>query len=334
MKLDEHPVSATDRRPPAPPSRAGIAAAGLVKHFGEVRAVEGVSLAVAPGEIFGLLGPNGSGKTTTVQMLVTILPPTGGEAWVAGHDVVSEPGMVRLRIGVALQDIALDPLMNAWDHLTLQGALHGMGRRQAKARGEELIERVDLGEAAHRRVRTYSGGMKRRLDLALALVHEPEVLFLDEPTTGLDPHSRAAIWAEVSRLARREGVAVFLTTQYLEEADELADRVAILDGGSVVCEGTPQELKDAVGARSILLRAQGDQVAAAAATLSAFGDATASTDGTVRCQLSHRPAALATIVRALDAAQVDLRSLEVHDPTLNDVFFAHTGRVLEVGDQA
>ena len=225
------------------PDRHGIEAEGLVREFKDVRAVDGIDLVVAPGEIYGFLGPNGAGKSTTVHMLTTLLPPTAGRATVAGYDVVKQGPLVRKAIGAALQEAALDPLLTGRDHMRLQTALHGMPRAERSARGDELLERVGLTGAADRKIRTYRGGMKRRLDLALALVHHPRILFLDEPTTGLDPQSRNALWAEVGRLAKEEGVTVFLTTQYLEEADVLADRVGIIDHGHIVAEGTPPALK-------------------------------------------------------------------------------------------
>lgn len=310
---------------------SAIRASGLAKSFpGDIRAVDGIDLDVAPGEIFGLLGPNGSGKTTTVEMLVTLLPPTDGHATVAGFDVLRDAAEVRMRIGVALQEVALDPLMTAWDHMRLQCTLHGLSRKEGKVRAEDLMRRVDLIEAAGRRTRTYSGGMKRRLDLALALVHRPEVLFLDEPTTGLDPHSRAAIWMEVRRLATSEGVAIFLTTQYLDEADELADRVAIIDKGRIVTLGRPSDLKSRLGDRSIVVRTGGGSSSAVEAVLGDFGRTQLAEDGAVRCQLpADGGYDLAAIVRALDAAKIDVRGLDIHEPTLDDVFFAETGRPLE-----
>src|SRR5207248_5461921 len=219
---------------------ASIEASGLVREFKKgPRAVDGIDLHVAPGEIYGFLGPNGAGKSTTTLMLTTLLPPTAGSARVAGYDVVREGPAVRAAIGAALQEAALDPLLTGREHMRLQTALHGLPRAERAARGEELLERIGLREAADRKVGGYSGGMKRRLDLALALVHRPRILFLDEPTTGLDIQSRAALWQEVSRLASEDGVTVFLTTQYLEEADLLADRVGIIDRGRLVAEGTP-----------------------------------------------------------------------------------------------
>src|ERR671917_2346183 len=226
----------------------GIEVEGLVREFkGDVRAVDGIDLRVEPGEIHGFLGPNGAGKSTTVLMLTTLLPPTAGTARVAGHDIVKEGPEVRRAIGAALQEAALDGLLAGREHMRLQTALQGVPKAERRARGDALLERVGLADAADRKVSGYSGGMKRRLDLALALVHHPRILFLDEPTTGLDPQSRTALWEEVARLAREERVTVFLTTQYLEEADVLADRVAIIDHGRIVAEGTPADLKAEIG---------------------------------------------------------------------------------------
>src|SRR5215210_3207506 len=228
-----------------------IVARGLAREFsGGVVAVAGIDLEVDEGEIYAFLGPNGAGKTTSVRMLTTLLRPTGGSATVAGHDVVHEASNVRRAIGVALQEAALDPLMSGRELMALQSALHAVPRSEAKQRSDALIERVGLDYAADRRVGTYSGGMRRRLDLAMALVHEPRVLFLDEPTTGLDPASRAAIWNEV-RALNDEGTTVFLTTQYLEEADQLADRVGIIARGRLEAEGTPGDLKARVGRPTI-----------------------------------------------------------------------------------
>src|SRR5256885_2234832 len=225
-----------------------IEAEKLVREFKKgPRAVDAIDLHVEPGEIYGFLGPNGAGKSTTVLMLTTLLPPTAGAARVAGYDVVTEGPHVRAAIGAALQEAALDGLLTGREHLRLQATLQALPRAERQARADELLERVGLTEAGDRKVKGYSGGMKRRLDLALALVHRPRVLFLDEPTTGLDPQSRSALWEEVGRLAKDEGVTVFLTTQYLEEADVLADRVGIIDHGHIVAEGTPAELKASVG---------------------------------------------------------------------------------------
>jgi ABC-2 type transport system ATP-binding protein len=228
-----------------------IEASGLVRHFGDIVAVDGVDLSVDEGEVFGFLGPNGAGKSTVVRMLTTLLHPTSGSARVGGCDVRTQAGDIRRLIGVALQDAAIDPLMTGNELIRLQAVLHGIPRSVIRTRGPELLERVGLTAAADRRVGTYSGGMRRRLDLALSLVHEPQILFLDEPTTGLDPTSRQALWEEVRRLNAELGTTVFLTTQYLEEADQLAGRVAIIDAGRLVREGTPTELKATVGAPTL-----------------------------------------------------------------------------------
>jgi ABC-2 type transport system ATP-binding protein len=312
-----------------------IEAEGLVREFKKgPRAVDGIDLAVASGEIYGFLGPNGAGKSTTVHMLTTLLPPTAGSARVAGHDVAREGSQVRKAIGAALQEAALDPLLTGREHLRLQAALQALPRAGRKARADELLERVGLTEAADRKVRGYSGGMKRRLDLALALVHRPRILFLDEPTTGLDIQSRTALWAEVSRLARDDGVTVFLTTQYLEEADVLADRVGIIDRGRIVAEGTPDELKAEVGRATVeAIPADPGERQRATEILAAFGDTATSAKG-VAVQL--RPDAdLADIVRALDAGGIEVSHLQLHQPSLDDVFLVKTGRSLEgAGEQA
>ena len=224
----------------------------LVRDFQKgPRAVDGIDLAVSPGEIYGFLGPNGAGKSTTVLMLTTLLPPTSGRASVGGYDIVRQGAQVRATIGAALQEAALDAILTGREHLMLQGTLQGLPAAQRRQRTHALLQRVGLTEAADRRVGGYSGGMKRRLDLALALVHSPRILFLDEPTTGLDPQSRAALWEEVARLAHDEGMTVFLTTQYLEEADVLADRIGIIDHGRIVAEGTPAQLKAEIGSPTV-----------------------------------------------------------------------------------
>jgi ABC-2 type transport system ATP-binding protein len=307
-----------------------IEAAGLVREFKKgPRAVDGIDLAVASGEIYGFLGPNGAGKSTTVHMLTTLLPPTAGTARVAGYDVVREGPKVRAAIGAALQEAALDPLLTGREHLRLQTAMHGIPRAERKRRGQALLERVGLTGAGDRKVGTYSGGMKRRLDLALALAHDPRILFLDEPTTGLDIQSRLALWAEVKRLARDEGVTVFLTTQYLEEADELADRVGIIDHGRIVAEGTPAALKAQVGRPTVeAVPVDPADRERAAAILARFGDPCASSDG-VAVRLRSGEADLAGIVRALDAEELKVEHLQLHQPSLDDVFLAKTGRSLE-----
>jgi ABC-2 type transport system ATP-binding protein len=307
----------------------GIEVEGLVREFRKgPRAVDGIDLRVEPGEIYGFLGPNGAGKSTTVLMLTTLLPPTAGTARVAGYDIVKEGPKVRAAIGAALQEAALDPFLTGREHLKLQAALHGLSRKERKKRDEELLERVGLAEAADRRVRGYSGGMKRRLDLALALVHRPEILFLDEPTTGLDPQSRSALWAEVSQLAREEGVTVFLTTQYLEEADVLADRVGIIDRGRIVAEDTPEALKAEIGRPSVeVTPADPSNRTDIARVLGRFGEEIAAQPGAVAVRLDRGD--LADVVRALDAEGLKVSNLRLDEPTLDDVFLAKTGRSLE-----
>ena len=312
------------------PDRHGIEAEGLVREFKDVRAVDGIDLVVAPGEIYGFLGPNGAGKSTTVHMLTTLLPPTAGRATVAGYDVLKQGPLVRKAIGAALQEAALDPLLTGRDHMRLQTALHGMPRAERSARGDELLERVGLTGAADRRIRTYSGGMKRRLDLALALVHHPRILFLDEPTTGLDPQSRNALWAEVGRLAKEEGVTVFLTTQYLEEADVLADRVGIIDHGHIVAEGTPQSLKAEIARPTVeVVPADPENRDRFAATLARFGEIVQLSPDSVSVRCEHDEYDLAEIIRALDAENLHFANLQLHAPSLDDVFLEKTGRTLE-----
>ena len=307
-----------------------VEATGLEREFkGGIRAVDGVDLIVERGEVYGFLGPNGAGKSTMVRMLATLLRPTGGRALVAGHDVVSEAAAVRRSIGVALQDAAIDPYMTGRELLHLQAVLHGFHRAVGHARAVELLERVDLSAAADRRVGTYSGGMRRRLDLALALVHEPEVLFLDEPTTGLDPISRLTLWEEVRRL-NGEGTTVFLTTQYLEEADQLAGRVGIIDGGRIVAEGTPSELKAQVGDPTLnITLAHPEDHDAAARALRPLGESLPARSGSLALRLPEGAAALPAVVRALDEAGVVVAGLDLALPTLDDVFVAKTGRRLE-----
>jgi ABC-2 type transport system ATP-binding protein len=309
---------------------AGIEVEGLVREFKNgPKAVDGIHLQVAPGEIYGFLGPNGAGKSTTVLMLTTLLPPTAGTARVAGHDIRHEGPAVRAAIGAALQEAALDPLLTARDHMRLQTSLQGLPKAQRRARGDELIERVGLTDAADRKVGGYSGGMKRRLDLALALVHSPRVLFLDEPTTGLDPSSRADLWAEVARLAREDGVTVFLTTQYLEEADVLADRVGIIDAGHIVAEGTPESLKAEIGRPSVeAVPAERADRDAVAEVLSQFGSVVPAPPGAAAVRLESGED-LVAVVRALDAADLRVADLQLHQPSLDDVFLAKTGHRLD-----
>ncbi|MGH2987278.1 MAG: ATP-binding cassette domain-containing protein [Solirubrobacterales bacterium] len=309
----------------------GIEVEGLVREFKKgPRAVDGIDLRVEPGEIYGFLGPNGAGKSTTVHMLTTLLPPTAGTARVAGHDIVREGPAVRDAIGVALQEAALDQYLTAREHMRLQAGMHGIPKAEAMRRGDELIDRVGLADAADRKVGGYSGGMRRRLDLALALVHSPRILFLDEPTTGLDVQSRAALWDEVARLANDDGVTVFLTTQYLEEADSLADRVGIIDTGKIVAEGTPDALKAEIGRPTVeaapLEEADMERMGT---VLRRFGSPQRAERGHLAVRFDEHSAELADVVRALDAEGIPIRDLEIHAPTLDDVFLAKTGRRLE-----
>src|SRR3954464_13005653 len=308
----------------------GIEAEGLVRVFKKgPRAVDGIDLEVAPGEIYGFLGPNGAGKSTTVLMLTTLLPPTAGTARVAGHDVVEEGPAVRRAIGAALQEAALDPFLTGREHMRLQAGLHGFRKSERDRRADELLERVGLSEAADRKVGGYSGGMKRRLDLGLALVHRPRILFLDEPTTGLDPQSRSALWEEVSRLRREDGVTVFLTTQYLEEADVLADRVGIIDHGRIVAEGTPAQLKAEIGRSSIeAVPANEEDLDRLTTVLDRFGERCGASPGAVAVRFGNGDD-LTDVVRALDAENIRVAKLTVHEPTLDDVFLAKPGRSLE-----
>ena len=311
-----------------------VVAESLVRRFGKIEAVAGIDLRIGAGEIFGFLGPNGAGKSTTVRMLTTLLRPTEGRGLVAGYDIVREADSVRRSIGVALQDAAIDPLMSGRELIKLQATLHGISSEGAKKKGDELLERVGLTAAADRRVGTYSGGMRRRLDLALALIHTPIVLFLDEPTTGLDPNSRQAIWEEV-RALNREGTTVFLTTQYMEEADQLAGRIAIIDNGKIVADGTPRELKGRVGDPTLQVSLQeGADPIEAERVLMAFGEPLpAGDEGHVAVRLSQGASAVPAVIRALDEAGMHVESLDLHNPTLDDVFQAATGRRLEGSDQ-
>jgi ABC-2 type transport system ATP-binding protein len=309
----------------------GIVVEGLVRVFkGDIRAVDGIDLQVAAGEIYGFLGPNGAGKSTTVHMLTTLLPPTAGRATVAGFDVASQGADVRRHIGAALQEAALDNFLTGREHMELQAGLNGLSKADRAARGTALLERVGLMDAADRKVGGYSGGMKRRLDLAMALVHRPSILFLDEPTTGLDPQSRSALWDEVERLASQDGVTVFLTTQYLEEADVLADRVGIIDHGRIVAEGTPDALKRDIGGDTVeAIPADPHDLERAAEVLRQFGEPAAHSPKGAGVRLADGAERLPDIVRALDDAGVTLAHLQLHTPSLDDVFLAKTGRSLE-----
>ncbi len=310
-------------------SDQGIEAVGLSRRFKDIEAVAGIDLRVAPGEIYGFLGPNGAGKSTTVHMLTTLLPPSGGKATVAGYDVAKQGPEVRASIGAALQEAALDPFLTGREHLRLQASLHGIRGAARRELMGDLLDRVGLTHAGDRKVRTYSGGMKRRLDLALALIHDPSIIFLDEPTTGLDPQSRSALWEEVGRLAREEGVTVFLTTQYLEEADVLADRVGIIDHGRIVAEGTPAALKAEIGKPTVEVVPEApDELVRLRELLRRFGPETAARPGAFAVQLEAH-GSLPEVVRALDTENLRAAQINLHEPSLDDVFLAKTGRTLE-----
>jgi ABC-2 type transport system ATP-binding protein len=303
-----------------------ITTTGLVRAFDERNAVEGLDLTIDDGEIYGFLGPNGAGKSTTVRMLCTLLKPTAGTAIVAGYDVAEHPERVRLQIGVALQEAALDPKQSGRELLRLQGRLYGLSKTDTETRVDDLVTLVDIGDAIDRPIGTYSGGMRRRLDLAAALVHNPKVLFLDEPTTGLDPVSRARVWEEVRRLNESLGMTIFLTTQYLEEADELANRVGIIDEGRLVAEGTPEELKRKVGVDVIVARIDGDVEAARVAV--ADIDGVQHVDAVVEelvISTGDGTGTIGAVAVALHAAGVKLRDLTLRTPTLDDVFLELTG---------
>jgi ABC-2 type transport system ATP-binding protein len=310
--------------------RPAIVARDLVRRFGTFTAVDGIDLEVGRGEIYGFLGPNGAGKSTVVRMLCTLLVPTGGSAEVAGFDVERDTEEVRLRIGVALQDVALDPHQSGRELLRLQARLYGLRSREIAARLSDVLDLVDIGDAIDRRVASYSGGMKRRLDLAMALIHGPEVLFLDEPTTGLDPFSREAVWREVQHLSSELGMTIFLTTQYLEEADELAHRVGIVAGGRVVAEGTPGSLKRAVGRDRIVVQVDGSSERAAGAVSAVPGVEDVECDnGQLTAFARDGAGALSPIALALDAQDLHVLSLTLSTPTLDDVFRQMTGAPLE-----
>jgi ABC-2 type transport system ATP-binding protein len=313
---------------------AAVLTEGLERRFGDNQAVAGVDLEVAPGEIYGFLGPNGAGKSTTVRMLCTLLLPTGGCAEVAGHDVASDPEGVRLRIGVALQDAALDDKQTGRELLRLQGRLYGLRSKEVEQRVADLTSLVDIGDALDDRIGTYSGGMKRRLDLAAALVHNPEVLFLDEPTTGLDPISRVKVWEEVRRLNEQLGMTIFLTTQYLEEADQLADRVGIINDGRIVAEGPPDALKRSVGTDLVVVEVEGD-CAPAAAVLEQLDviESVGTAGHELLARTTDGAAAVSPVAVALSEAGIRVRNLTLRTPTLDDVFLELTGAHIQETDR-
>jgi ABC-2 type transport system ATP-binding protein len=305
-----------------------IVVENLVKQYGDFRAVDDVSFQVSSGEIFGFLGPNGAGKSTTVKILTTLALPTAGKASVGGYDVVSRSGSVRQVAGVALQDVGLDDLMKSTELLTIQGQLFGKTRRQAKQRAHELLDK--LSEFVERPVGKYSGGMRRRLDLALALVHEPSVLFLDEPTTGLDPASRRDVWVEVRRLNREYGMTIFLTTQYLEEADELADRIAIIDQGRIRVEGDPAALKASLGNESINVTFDAvENVEQAESFLKGMFERVQIDRKTLRLYRSGAAEVVPLVVNKLNEQGLQPVALTLTTPTLDDVFLQVTGQRFE-----
>ena len=307
-------------------SSNAIETQGLVRRFGSVQAVDGVDLTVRQGEIYGFLGPNGAGKTTVIRMLVTLLLPTSGRITVAGYDVMRQPDQVRSRIGVALQEAALDNKQTGRELLRLQGRLYGLNRREIDRRIKELSSLVDIGEAMDRFIGTYSGGMKRRIDLAAALIHRPDVLFLDEPTTGLDPISRSRIWDEVREINDSLGVTIFLTTQYLEEADALAGRVGIIDRGRLALQGSPSDLKRARGADLIVARLDGD-VSLAAESLADIPSVSAvETHGNeITISVSNGASLISAVALKLNEQGIAVQELTLRTPTLDDVFLQVTG---------
>ena len=309
------------------PDHEAIITQNLVRHFAQVRAVDGVDLSVHRGEIYGFLGPNGAGKTTVIRMLITLLAPTAGAITVAGYDAVAQPDQVRLRIGAALQEAALDDKQTGKELLTLQGRLYGLKGREIAARLADLTDLIDIGDAMGRLIGTYSGGMKRRLDLAASLIHRPEILFLDEPTTGLDPISRNRIWAEVRGINEELGVTIFLTTQYLEEADALAHRVGIIDRGRLAAQGTPDELKHSRGSDLIIVKLDGDASADVAAALESLPavDAVDAHDSEVTVSSGNGAALVSAVALKLNELGVGVRELTLRTPTLDDVFLQVTG---------
>ena len=315
-----------------------IQATGLVKHFGDIHAVNGIDLRVRPGQVFGFLGQNGSGKTTTVRMLTTLLRPTAGSARVAGYDIIDDDRQIRRSIGVALQDAGLDILQTGRELLRLQSRLYNVPRGVIEGRITHLLEVVDLSEDADRRIGDYSGGMQRRLDLASALVHSPSIIFLDEPTTGLDPISRQNLWEYIQQLNRDDGVTFFLTTQYLEEADQLCDEIAILDAGKIVQQGTPDGLKSTVSADVIYVQVEGDELAqqkavAALLPLANVEDARWDFNEGIAIYTRSGHETLPLVVRKLDDEELPFSNLRLSRATLDDVFFKATGHRIDPGDQ-
>ncbi len=309
---------------------AAIEAEQIRRNFDEIEAVAGVDLVVEQGEIYGFLGPNGAGKSTLVRMLCTLLLPTGGSASVLGHDIASEAEAIRLKIGVALQDVSLDERQTGREILRLQARMYGLTKAEARTRIDELSDLIDF-DAIDRRIGTYSGGMRRRLDLAASLIHNPQLLFLDEPTTGLDPVARVRVWEEVRRINKELGTTIFLTTQYLEEADELANRVGIINAGKIVAEGTPEALKRSIGSDLIIATIEGDLETARAAVANMAGIETAEVHGNeLSVAVLDGSAAISAVAVALNDCGVTVSELTLRTPTLDDVFLELTGERIEV----
>jgi ABC-2 type transport system ATP-binding protein len=311
-----------------------IVADDLRKRYGEIQALDGVSFAVREGEVFALLGPNGAGKSTTVRILTTLTKPDSGSATVAGHDVVRHPNRARRALGYVPQESGIDREATGRENLMLQGRIYGTRGPELKQRVDELLELVGLAEAADRIVRGYSGGMKRRLDIALGLVHRPSVLFLDEPTTGLDPEARVAMWEEVQRLAAQESLTILLTTHYLEEADQLANRLAIVSRGRIIVEGTPEELKRGLQGELVTVELQDGQVGDAVAVVERFEGAreTAADGQQVRTRVPNGAQAIPALLSALEGAGIRVASVTTSRPSLDDVYLHYTGRDFSADD--
>ena len=308
----------------------------LRKRYGAVQALQGVGFRVRAGEVFGLLGPNGAGKSTTVKVLATLTKPDSGHAEVAGCDVVGEPNAVRRAIGYVPQSSGVDRDATGRENLTLQGRIQGVGGRALEARVDELLELLGLAEAADRVVRGYSGGMKRRLDVGLGLVHRPQVLFLDEPTTGLDPEARASMWDELERLAEGEALTILLTTHYMEEADQLADRLAIVSRGRVVVAGTPEELKRSLRGEAVEVELADGRAADAESIVAALEEVhEASSEGRkLRSRVASGARAIPSILSALEAKGIGVEAVTTHRPSLDDVYLHYTGREFAAEDEA
>jgi ABC-2 type transport system ATP-binding protein len=323
------------------PGRPAIEAVELVKTYGKgekaVRALAGIGLSVPAGTVFALLGPNGAGKSTTVKILTTLARPDSGRATVAGFDINAQADDVRRSIGYVSQKPGFDPVATGRENLVLQGRIYGLSGRAARRRADELLERFGLTEAANRLTAKWSGGMQRKLDVALGLIHSPQVLFLDEPTTGLDPEARADMWTEISRLTRQDGLTVLLTTHYLDEADRLADRLVIIDRGAIVAEGTPEELKSGLDGDTVQVELAGAEAAESARARLIMVDGVREVTiqaGTLRARVGDGPATLPAVLSALESDGLDLVSVSVARPSLDDVYLRYAGRSFHRADNA